>query len=926
MKIKNSIIFNKFKILLFFFYIIDFVISKLLNLELSNISFIDSNTFLKSNSYISKNETNAEFNNNGALRILNETLIKCKTNDEIGIKNSLCIECNNELGYYPLIFNYDTNKNLEKYLKYKDCYNNDSVPNNYFFNSKLKAYEECYETCQTCFGHGDQTDNNCSSCKFNYIFKPETNYTKNCVKKCPYYYYYSLVGEYKCSDNFYCLEFPGFIIENKNKCIYDCRMDETYIYYYNGECLENCPENTIPNNLNKCLDVNTEICTLTIKKTKMIGILLKFIHINEMAKRYAEEFSYTNNHVSQFIADNYRILLYKNISCLSNMNLNSSNIDFDDCLKKIYYYYNISSPIIVIIDRLGKYNNPSSAYGFFDPITGEKIDTSFCQNTNLIIKKNISSIYKKEDYEFLVNQNVDIYNINDTFYSSPCFIFEKDNKDLILADRILLFYPNATLCEEGCEYNGTNYKTLITKCKCTFNETKYYLINMNLLEDEILKTMQDFAFVSYYQVIYLAEDLKVLFLVCYSNLFNFRYFIRNIGGLIILLLLIIEVINIILLIKNNSLNKISKFIMILIDIYIEYKKNKSKSKYHHKKKNLNNNLDSKNANKSKNNKNLIGSKNINKSEINKYLKNIENKSKEINTSLSNDNSKKVIETAILVEKNLNEKESKGQRKKKRHSSIVDINNHNYLDKIKNKDSFTEKDMKEYLSQTPDEMDFYEVLKKDKRPFCIFLINTIVKKQILVNTFYIVEETIPIYLKIILLTLYIDLYLFGVALYYSTLDISQYYHLNKKEYLKHHIKYFTTRLIISFGITTIVQNLMSLFFANKEELKSIIKREKHNEKNLKSEMIKLIRNIKIRYIIFIILNILYKIFSLFYISSFNNAYPNTKYIWIILSLVTIFISQIISVALAFLQACLRFIAIKVKIESIFKLSQYLNVFF
>ena len=366
--------------------------------------------------------------------------------------------------------------------------------------------------------------------------------------------------------------------------------------------------------------------------------------------------------------------------------------------------------------------------------------------------------------------------------------------------------------------------------------------------------------------------------------------------------------------------------MILIDIYIEYKKNKSKSKYHHKKKNLNNNLDSKNEIKSKNNKNLNDLKNINNSDINKNLKNFENKSKEINTSLSNDNSRKPVETTILVTKKLNEKKIKFKSKKKRNSSIVDINNHNYLDKIKNKDSFTEKDMKEYLAQTPDEMDFYEVLKKDKRPFCVFLINTIVKKQILVNTFYIVEETIPIYLKIILLTLYIDLYLFGVALYYGVLDISQYYHLNKKEYLRHHIKYFTTRIIISFGITTIVQYLMGLFFANKEELKSIIKREKHNEKNLKNEMIKLIRNIKIRYIIFIILNILYKIFSLFYISSFNNAYPNTKYFWIILSLATIFVAQIISVALAFLQSCLRFIAIKVKIECIFNLSQYLNIFF
>lgn len=87
-------------------------------------------------------------------------------------------------------------------------------------------------------------------------------------------------------------------------------------------------------------------------------------------------------------------------------------------------------------------------------------------------------------------------------------------------------------------------------------------------------------------------------------------------------------------------------------------------------------------------------------------------------------------------------------------------------------------MKEYLSTSPDEMDFYEVIKKDKRSFCIFLLNIIVKKQILVNTFYSIEETIPIYLKIILLTLYLDLIFFSVTLFFSTTDISLYFNISK----------------------------------------------------------------------------------------------------------------------------------------------------
>ena len=242
---------------------------------------------------------------------------------------------------------------------------------NYYFNSEIMAYEKCYETCLVCLGYGDQNNNNCLICNLLYIFMPEIKGTKNCVIKCPSYYYYSLTGEYNCADNYHCPEKISLVFEDKNKCIYDCKLDDNYIYQYNGECLKNCPENTKANKVNLCLDINIEKCTLTIKNTRMSGILINANQINEIAKNYAKEFYYTNNHISQFIAENYMILFYKNKSCLSGMNLNSSIIDYDECLLKIENYYNISSPLVGIVDRIGKYNNPSTKYAFFNPITGE---------------------------------------------------------------------------------------------------------------------------------------------------------------------------------------------------------------------------------------------------------------------------------------------------------------------------------------------------------------------------------------------------------------------------------------------------------------------------------------------------------------------------------------------------------------------------
>ena len=234
-----------------------------------------------------------------------------------------------------------------------------------------------------------------------------------------------------------------------------------------------------------------------------------------------------------------------------------------------------------------------------------------------------------------------------------------------------------------------------------------------------------------------------------------------------------------------------------------------------------------------------------------------------------------------------------------------------------------KDMKDYLSLSPDELDFYSVLKKDKRTFCEFLINIIVKKQIIVKTFFIVEETIPLNLKIILFTLYLDLHFLVISFILSAEDISMPFHLNLKEYIIYQINKFPGKIIISITITSFLNFLMKSFFVNKNSIKSVIKREKNDLNQLKIEMNEFLKNIKIRYILFIVLDLIIILISWYCISAFNIMYPNTKIIWLILVLITILIEQIVPVIFALLEACLRFIAIKLKINAIFELSKYIN---
>ena len=43
------------------------------------------------------------------------------------------------------------------------------------------------------------------------------------------------------------------MIIKQNKCIYDCKNEDYYIYEFNNNCLEKCPNKTIYNNItNKC--------------------------------------------------------------------------------------------------------------------------------------------------------------------------------------------------------------------------------------------------------------------------------------------------------------------------------------------------------------------------------------------------------------------------------------------------------------------------------------------------------------------------------------------------------------------------------------------------------------------------------------------------------------------------------------------------
>ena len=921
------------------------IIDKSTNLPTSQIDFsskiiesslITEDFLIKESSKIIPSEISKLIENSESFKE-NENIIICdekcdKCNEESKL-NNLCIKCNNKKKYYEIKLDNELN-NKEKYI---ECYTEGTKPPNYFLNNNI--FESCFYTCGICNEKGNEEDHKCLTCADNYIQDPNKN--KNCILKCKYYFYFSDYGEYKCTNDNQCPEEASFFIPDLLKCTNNCKNELNFKYQYNGQCINECPEDTELNKENNICEIkNKDSCSYSLFNLFLENDIQKN-NIGKIAKDYAKEYYYTNNHISNYISNKYSIIIYKNSDCIKKLKLNLPTINFGDCYQKVKDFYSIKKDLIIgVIDSFSNdnsgNNNPETTYALFHPETGKNLNASeICKEIKVIVEENILSIIDdNKTVLFFADQNVNIFNISNEFYTDICFHFESPNKkDIVLKDRIQSFYPNVTLCDSGCKNIGINFTSFVAICECSFKD----LLDINFLKNNILaENIIINEILNQVKSIIILLNLEVM--RCYKTIFNIKYFLKCTGGFIVLTILILEF-SCILIYINYSLKETIGFLFRASRNYIEFiGKTNKKMKVNYISTKKNNNFPPKNKKKfyifgsSKKNKKILKKKNAKKNDLTKR-NTTKNVHININMAEFNFNSRDKNPNALMLiknkfNKNYSQKEfqilNRNNKSNKKLKSISFSKNSNtdksqFFEKssfFKMKNGFN---IEEYISNNYEEMDYEDAIIDEKRSFCRYFIERIKTRHILINIFFNSDHIKPKSIKILLFLTQIDLYLLINAMLFNEEYISEIYHNENNFDFISYINSSINRYIYTTSAGTIINYLIKCFFIREKKFKRILIRAEDNTLLLNNELFLFTEKLKKMHIYFIITSITICLFSWYYISCFNNIYQYTKNEWLLSSFFFIFITQILHALSTFLETFFRYLSFKFESDKIYKFS-------
>ena len=617
------------------------------------------------------------------------------------------------------------------------------------------------------------------------------------------------------------------------------------------------------------------------------------------------------------------MIIYQKNSCVKELLPDYISIDFPS-----YCSYTQGNYIIVLflVHRDNKYDQ---FYYKLYPISDldHPIDpNNFCYNVKVEIPHKQAN-FDIDKYQEYYKKNIYLDNYMENFFYDMCFLNYEDGKDIVMNKRRKEYFQDPyKICIDNCEFNvppDFTYKRAICNCQ---NSYPSHSLN-NLYEDYYDNNINYVMGEEFYDAdVWVLEHLKCLKYIGEDN-----NIFKNMGSYLIIFFFLFEVVTMIVF----GVVGIDSIKMFIIDFIIGNPPKKGRNNNGSEKSSNNNNIKSDISNKDVSS-NLMEEKRGNKS-VKKKIFNNNFTIKQLDSD--NEKIKSWESPDLLVGRSNNlrgyiknkEIEIYQQKEKNKSEENNDINQKEINTSDKNSNLFSEKkyqldndnNSKNIISEKYNHkftdfelnsMELYDAIKKDKRTFCYFYKLQMLEKQEFYRTFCKYEPIFPISIKIIKYIFNLSLNLVFNALLYTE---DQIYEGTKS--IGKNIGYIFLRSFYTFLIVKGIDYIINLLVKNSNYLRSLVYRKKR-EKELRIDSYKSLKRIKACFIFFFVFVIVCDILFWIFLSSFCYCYNGEQAELFGAFLVTQFYIEIYCIVFALYLTVLRFIGLKCRATTCYKLSQ------
>ena len=275
-----------------------------------------------------------------------------------------------------------------------------------------------------------------------------------------------------------------------------------------------------------------------------------------------------SNDVINIDLTNYIFIKNKNIQSIKRLSLNITEIFPLNTLlktnKNIITIYknnsvkNIKTPITI------KYTGISNT-GKSNPLNECSLKINYNNNSLYKIQSNNIHLRKLNDdteegyYYYIDNiynnsnalKNIDtierffpkginIFNLSDPMFNDLCIYIEENGQDVVLDDRIELYFQNYSICNSNCVISKINLKNYTYICKCSDTQV---LSNDNLGKTKVIDedSFSKETISEEISDIFFETNFEVL--SCFIELLNLKVYSKNIGAIMTTIFLIIQTIS-----------------------------------------------------------------------------------------------------------------------------------------------------------------------------------------------------------------------------------------------------------------------------------------------------------------------------------------------------------------------------------------------